>query len=910
MKRFPILLVTLSLLLSIGLISCGGDDDGGGPVGPTLTAPQNLIVSDISANSVSLEWDQDEQYLSGFRVLRADGEGAYAQIEELEEIETSFIDTDLNEGTDYRYQVKGYTFNAESPAAEVTATTNPVTPSDLQAAKLSGTSIELNWSDNSEVEEGYEVQRSLRSNAGYDTVATLAADAITYVDEELTNNTQYYYRVRAILGEAFSDFSMVANATTTVPWPNAPGNLTAETFTDTDIQLNWVDRSFNELGFIVEVSLSEDGEWVFADSVSRNTSGNIRHTISQLQSQTMFYFRVYAFNDSGASALSNVASAETEPGPPLPPSDLVGESPNSRVVILDWADNSNDEAGFTLQKKLSDASSWSTLVELGSDVVHYQDSVVIQRTSYNYRIACFNDYGASSYSNIIEVTTPEGPPSAPISLEAIARSQSEIALTWRDMSNNEIGFHIEMSMNGEDGWELNFDGEPGVNNHIVTELAGETTYYFRVTAYNERGDSNPTNVAFATTWPAPPAAPTELVGRAPNSSVVNLSWTDNADNEAGFLIQKQHDNDGWLSAAELEADITSFNDEVVQPTWTYMYRLRAQNEGGGSDWSNVITVDVPNGPPLVPGNLQATAQGLSVIQVVWQDRAATESGYIIERRVAGEGDFSFLFVAAENASLYVDEGLEMETTYEYRVKAYTENGDFESEYSIVASATTWDLMAFEDDFEDYQVNTVPNNPAYTVNLGAPSTLLVTNEDVHGGAQSLKFDDSSDSETAYAQLIINHEKVVAGEVSMWVKVAANSLFAIIGGDASNDASFQIRFLPDGTLAYLDNDQFYQGPQYAFDRWINIQFIFNSLTKSYSFLIDGTPVASDLELYSSDESGTCALIFTCYQGENAVCPYAFVDDIVITHTEQEAGFVGASRSRRSNTAIKATDIRVHK
>ena len=69
-----------------------------------------------------------------------------------------------------------------------------------------------------------------------------------------------------------------------------------------------------------------------------------------------------------------------------------------------------------------------------------------------------------------------------------------------------------------------------------TGLTASTSYSYRVRAYNAAGDSDYSNTASAVTQAAPalPAAPTNLIATAVSKSQINLSWTDNADNETGF----------------------------------------------------------------------------------------------------------------------------------------------------------------------------------------------------------------------------------------------------------------------------------------------------------------------------------------------------------------------------------------
>jgi fibronectin type 3 domain-containing protein len=90
----------------------------------------------------------------------------------------------------------------------------PLAPQNLTAAGLN-TTIQLNWSDGSNNEEGFEVHRSTSINGTYTLLTTTAANATTYTDATVQVGTLYYYKVRAKrLTNIFSDYSNVAAAST------------------------------------------------------------------------------------------------------------------------------------------------------------------------------------------------------------------------------------------------------------------------------------------------------------------------------------------------------------------------------------------------------------------------------------------------------------------------------------------------------------------------------------------------------------------------------------------------------------------------------------------------------------------------------------------------------------------------
>lgn len=100
--------------------------------------------------------------------------------------------------------------------------------------------------------------------------------------------------------------------------------------------------------------------------------------------------------------------------------------------------------------------------------------------------------------------TPSIPraPVAPSDLTAAAISPIQIDLAWHDNSGDEQGFRIERSLDGANFGEISTVGS-NVTTFSDNTATPNTLFFYRVLAFNNFGNSEPSNIAFAQTPPSP-----------------------------------------------------------------------------------------------------------------------------------------------------------------------------------------------------------------------------------------------------------------------------------------------------------------------------------------------------------------------------------------------------------------------
>ncbi len=275
-----------------------------------------------------------------------------------------------------------------------------------------------------------------------------------------------------------------------------------------------------------------------------------------------------------------------------------------------------------------------------------------------------------------EVETPTPPeeeevqvPGSPAGLSLQALSSTEIELTWNDNSENESGFRVYR--NGELIEELNSN----TTSYVDTGLTGGKDYTYRVSSFNEAGESG-TTASLSTTTPVEvSSAPRNLSGTVRSPTEIRLTWNDTSGNESGFRIYRN-----GKRITEVGPNTTSYVDTGLNENTSYTYRVASYNEAGESSMSSGLELETPLEIPSSPGSLRTETLSPSSIKLTWNDNSNNEQGFRIYR------NGSRIATVGANITTYTDTGVEEGRSYSYRVASFNESG--ESSLSGSRSLTT------------------------------------------------------------------------------------------------------------------------------------------------------------------------------------------------------------------------------
>jgi len=402
-----------------------------------------------------------------------------------------------------------YTFRVRNPDNQFSLTKSvmvqgvPASPTVLVSNSISYNSVSLSWTDNSNDEDGFYIERSLLPTSGFTQIGVNNVNDNTFTDNTVSSGTTYYYRVRAFNYEANSGYSNIISGTTSSGPPNAPTNLYTYPIDANSIQITWVDTSSNEEGFYIQF-MTPTSSW--SPIPNLNLGLNIVSAVHTGLSENIQYtYRIRSFAGTAFSSWSNTDYSIT---PPNTPTNLVVTRLSSTQARLDWRDNSNGELRFKVQRcigagctnfaDLSGATNLPANTVTAPSTVTYTDNTLSSGVEYVYRVRAEQSWWSSLWSNTASTVSGISVPNVPSGLTAVALSATSMRLNWNDNSNNEQGFTLQYKLSSAP--ESSWADVPGASNlpsgnggamtyPQITGLVANTAYNYRVRAYNAVGNS-------------------------------------------------------------------------------------------------------------------------------------------------------------------------------------------------------------------------------------------------------------------------------------------------------------------------------------------------------------------------------------------------------------------------------------
>ncbi|MDW7696045.1 LamG-like jellyroll fold domain-containing protein, partial [Flammeovirgaceae bacterium SG7u.132] len=414
----------------------------------------------------------------------------------------------------------------------------------LVAYAISKTEIQLNWSDNPNAtynETGFEIYRSLEQGTGFTLIHVTGADELSYLDTELSPNTEYFYILRPINEEGAAPVSEEVSTQTQVDSedPTAPSDLYAESVSSTQVTLKW--------------KASSDNVGVYRYDVYQNGQKALVVDDTQVTVYNLIAGKVYNFSVVARDVTGN-------------------ESVQSNQVVVAALDP-------FLNYKYYEGT-WSVLPDFNAL------TSVKEGTTANVDIDLRdrNSDIAFIWEGFINI-----PIAGAYTFETRSDDGSKLYIGEYDEANLVVdndGVHGSRYRSGT----YNFD-VPGDYPIVITYFQGggsgrRMEVYWKNTAHGVTSRQRIPDNAFRAGFDFPdnpPSTPTEIGATAISYDQIDLTWIDNSDNETSFQIYRSTSLNGSYSAAGIVGvDATSFNDSGLDASTTYYYKVQSLNDYGVS----------------------------------------------------------------------------------------------------------------------------------------------------------------------------------------------------------------------------------------------------------------------------------------------------------------------------------------
>ncbi len=696
-------------------------------------------------------------------------------------------------------------FSAPFTVVDAEGPNAPDAAINVSVAGISKTALKLDWSENPSPvnnETGYEIYRSSDSGGPYQLVHITGPNVVSYTDNGLNSNSTYFYIIRAVNGTGSSAPTTEASGTTQadVVKPAAPTNLVVTSTSRNSIGIAW--SAATDDVAVVKYDVYIDGEKAFVTTKTNFTAYNLEfgrtYTFSvrardfannqspfsnQVTAQARragMNYRYYLGSFDKLPDFSTLTPAKTgvTAGVSIAPrtqNDLFAFVWEGFVRIpvngtYTFRTNSDDGSKLYIGALNQGTSAYSHTATalVDNDGLHgaqnRDGTITLTAGIYPIAVTFFEKTGSGENctvswrtpqtnnvftalpdSALSDVLAPAGTaPAAPSAVVATANGYNKINVGWTDNSDNESGFEIWRAVNQQLASFVPV-GRAGANasSFVDTSVAPNTTYYYRVRAIGQYGESafdaqpvagvnysyyEQLNMSNLPNFPAMTPVKTGV------SSTITLGMENRADNFAlkfdGYIYvptaatytfftnsdegsklyiggfdeaNRVVDNNGTHTVRERSGT------KVLQPgiypiTVTYFERTNAQSlsvsvsaTGIGipkmvipasqyiKPFAFAKTASLP-GVPAEPTDLTAVAASTSAITVNWADNAANEDKYELYRSSNNNGNYVLRATLDANTTSYQDTGLFANATYYYKVRALNAGGF--SNYTNEGLATT------------------------------------------------------------------------------------------------------------------------------------------------------------------------------------------------------------------------------
>lgn len=586
-------------------------------------------------------------------------------------------DTSVTPGNTYEYTVTGnyYDKNGKAVYLKYNKTGKSINvetdaPKLLSATSADYDTINVKWQEVKGA-TGYKVYRKKAGEKDFTALGVVKGT--TYKDNSAQVGQEYYYTVRAYVGETSNLGSFDKNGIKGVALPKKPTLKTAESVDFNAIKVTWK-KVDGASGYYVY--RKADGEKYFKQIAEVN--GNKTFTSTDLSATTgvKYQYTVRAYRNRNGKPYAGLYDSKgvTATACTKAPTIKSGVSTVSDKLKLTWS-KVNGATGYNVYRKLENDKNYKLIKTInGNGNVEFTDSGLKCGVKYYYRVNGFRTVDSKNYEGLgskdyLGLTTP----AQPALKSAKSLGYNTISIEWTKVEGA-TGYDIYRKTTGTYSKIGTVDKQSTVTFKDEKAVTGVRYQYTVRAFYNKNGIkkvSTYENYIHGTAYPSNPNL-TSVTSVEYNA--IELKW-DKVDGANGYKIYRKLPSDkNYKELITLYGQTDKYTDQTVTCGTTYQYIIKSFRYENGKTYTsgNSSAVSCKAVPPVVKVKVAST--GYNSLNVSWE-KVNGATGYRIYFKKDNAKNWTTL-ATFENGSLTSCEHRKLTTgvNYTYTVRAYYKDG--------------------------------------------------------------------------------------------------------------------------------------------------------------------------------------------------------------------------------------------
>ncbi|XP_033491394.2 titin-like [Epinephelus lanceolatus] len=665
----------------------------------TPSAPSTPTASAVTGDSVVLSWERPESdggsEIEGYILEKCDKEGVrWTKCNKRRLNDLRFRCTGLTEGHYYQFRVMAENAGGVGAPSEPSefikiceATYPPGPPTNPKVTDYSGSTVSLTWSrpiyDGGAGISGFVVE--MKEEAEDEWTACTPSTGVedtSYTVKRLRENAKYNFRIRAMNVAGVGEHVDLPETVVAAEKLEAP-----EIELDSTLRKIVSVRACSTLRLLVtirgrpepEVKWSKEGGAVSERAQIEVTSSHTELVIENVNRSHTGKYVLTAENCRGTkSAFINVRVLDS----PSAPTNLEVKDVKRDSVSISWEapliDGGAKISHYIVEKREEARKAFTSVC---SNCVRnsYKIDNLQEGSFYYFRVLAVNEFGTGLPAEISEPVKVSEAPLAPGKITVSDVTSNSARLFWEkpghDGGSKITCYMVEMQAKGDDTWALCSQSKaPEVT---INGLEKGKEYFFRVTAVNEKGKSEPKSLLAPVTVKDTNAEPVinllsnTFTAKAGNDLKIDVPFKGVPPPTAAW----KKDGNLLKETSRVNVHTSDTSSQIIIKDATRsdvgMYEVTLTNSSGTTSAEIFVNVFERPGPP---SEFRVDEVSADFMSLSWQPPHYTGgcpiSNYVVEKRDTGSTIWQTVSATVARTSIKISR-LTQGTEYQFRIA--TEN---------------------------------------------------------------------------------------------------------------------------------------------------------------------------------------------------------------------------------------------